>query len=257
MTFTPGTFTPSPGRGPLPRMLAAQVRTESVLALRQAEQLLLTMIIPLVVLVGLSLLPGVIALPEPRVASVLAGVLALAVMSTAFTSQAISLGFDRRYGVLRRLGASGVPRWAVVGGRVGGMGVVVGLQLVVLGAVAIGLGWRPGAGAVGWALLLVLLGTAAFGALGVLLGGTLRADVVLGVANLVWFVLLLAGGVLVPAASLPGPLGAVVTLLPSGALAEGLRAALAGGTPRLTQLVVLVAWAVLAGTLAARSVRWR
>lgn len=255
--FPPGTFTPSPGRGSLTRMLAAQVRTESVLALRQAEQLLLTMIIPLVVLVGLTLLPDVIALPEPRVATVLGGVLALAVMSTAFTSQAISLGFDRRYGVLRRLGASGVPRWAVVGGRVGGMGVVVLLQLVVFGVVALVLGWRPDAVAVAWALLLVVLGTAAFGALGVLLGGTLRADVVLGVANLVWFVLLLAGGVLVPAASLPGPLGAVVGLLPSGALAEGLRSALTGGAPAPAQVVVLAVWAAVAGTVAARCVRWR
>ena len=256
-TFPPGTFTPAPGRGALPRVLAAQIRTESVLALRQGEQALLTMIIPLVVLVGLTLLPDVVALPEPRVATVLGSVLALAVMSTAFTSQAISLGFDRRYGVLRRLGASGVPRWAVVGGRVGGIGVVVVLQLVVFGVVALALGWRPGAADVGWALLLVLLGTAAFGSLGVLLGGTLRADVVLAVANLVWFVLLLAGGVLVPVGALPGALGAVVALLPSGALAEGLRAAMRGDAPTATQVLVLVVWAAAASAVAARTVRWR
>lgn len=255
--FAPGTFRPSPGRGPLGRMLAVQVRTETVLALRQAEQALLTLVIPLVVLVGLTVVVGVVPLPEPRVAAVLGTVLALGVMSTAFTSQAISLGFDRRYGVLRRLGATGVPRWLVVAGRLGGMGAVVGLQLVVLGVVAALLGWRPGPADVGWALVLVLAGTAAFGALGLLLGGTLRAELVLGVANLVWFALLLAGGVVVPAASLPGPMAVVVALLPSGALAEGLRTALLGGAPSPVHLVVLVAWAAVAGVAAARAVRWR
>ncbi len=38
------------------------------------------------------------------------GVLALAVMSTAFTSLAIATGFERRYGVIKRLGASPLPR---------------------------------------------------------------------------------------------------------------------------------------------------
>jgi ABC-2 type transport system permease protein len=253
--FEAGTFTPAPGRGPLGRMLATQVSLETRLALRQGEQVLLTLVIPLALLVGLALL-RVVPLPEPRVTSVLGTVLALAVMSTAFTSQAISLGFDRRYGVLRRLAATAVPRWLIVLGRLGGMATVVVVQLVVLAGVALLLGWRPGTGSLGWVLLLVLLGTAAFGAAGVLLGGTLRAELVLAVANIVWFVLLFAGGVLVPVAALPGPLAAVVMLLPSGALAEGLRTALLGGTPTLGQVLVLLAWAVVAGGIASRTVRW-
>jgi len=253
--FPPGTFRPRPGRGSLGRVLAVQVRTETALALRQGEQVLLTLIIPLALLVGLALLRFV-PLPEPRITAALGTVLALGVMSTAFTSQAISLGFDRRYGVLRRLGATPIPRWSIVLGRLGGMAAVVVVQVVVLGVVALLLGWRPGAGELGWALLLVVLGTAAFGAVGVLLGGTLRADVVLAVANIVWFVLLFAGGVLVPASSLPGPLAVVVQALPSGALAEGLRTALLGGTPSPVHLLVLLAWAIVAGAVAARSVRW-
>jgi ABC-2 type transport system permease protein len=252
--FAAGTFSPAPGRGPLGRMLATQVGLETRLALRQGEQVLLTLIIPLALLVGLALL-RVVPLPEPRVTSALGTVLALAIMSTAFTSQAISLGFDRRYGVLRRLAATAVPRWLIVLGRLGGMGAVVLVQLVVLGVVAVALGWRPG-GALGWVLLLLVLGTAAFGAVGVLLGGTLRAELVLAVANIVWFVLLFAGGVLVPASALPGPLAAVVVLLPSGALAEGLRATLLGGGPTTGQIVVLLVWAVVGGAIATRTVRW-
>lgn len=254
--FAPGTFRPSPGRGPLGRMLATQIRLETRLALRQGEQVLLTLIIPLALLVGLALL-AVVPLPEPRVTSALATVLALGVMSTAFTSQAISLGFDRRYGVLRRLAATPVPRWLVVLGRLGGMAAVVVVQLVVLGLVALLLSWRPDAGPLGWTLLLVVLGTAAFGATGVLLGGTLRAELVLAVANIVWFVLLFAGGVLVPADQLPAALAVVVGLLPSGALADGLRDVLLGGSPTAGQIVVLLVWAVVAGGIAVRTVRWR
>ncbi|TQM04007.1 ABC transporter permease [Pseudonocardia kunmingensis] len=256
-TFPEGTFTPRPGPGAPLRMLAAQSGTELRLALRHGEQVLLTLLIPVVLLVGLTLLT-VVPLPEPRVAAVAPGVLALAVMSTAFTGQAISLGFDRRYGVLRRLAATALPRWLLVAGRLTAVLGVVAVQVVVLGAIAAALGWRPAAAGVGWGLLLVLLGCAAFGALGILLGGSLRAEVTLAVANLVWFVLLLAGGIVVPLAQLPGPLATVGALLPSGALAEGLRATLAtGGPPSGASVLVLLGWTLVATAVAVRTVRLR
>ncbi|MGD9985325.1 ABC transporter permease [Pseudonocardia sp.] len=235
-------------------MLAAQSALELRLALRNGEQVLLTLLIPIVLLIGLTLV-DVIDLPEPRVDSVFASVLALAVMSTAFTGQAIAFGFDRRYGVVRRLAATALPRWLLVAGRlVAVLGTVV-VQVVVLGLIALALGWRPGGGVV-TALLLVLLGCAAFGALGLLLGGTLRAEIVLALANVVWFVLLLGGGIVVPLATLPSGLAAVAALLPSGALAEGLRIALAAGDGSLVQpVLVLVAWAVVGGVAASRLVR--
>ncbi|ODT99216.1 MAG: multidrug ABC transporter permease [Pseudonocardia sp. SCN 72-86] len=252
--FAPGTFSPRPGRGDLGRMLGAQSALELKLALRNGEQVLLTLLIPIVLLVGLSLV-DVIDLPEPRVDSVFASVLALAVMSTAFTGQAIAFGFDRRYGVVRRLAATALPRWLLVAGRlVAVLGTVV-VQVVVLGLIALVLGWRPGGG-VATALLLVLLGCAAFGALGLLLGGTLRAEIVLALANVVWFVLLLGGGIVVPLSTLPSGLAAVAALLPSGALAEGLRIALSGADGSLLQpVLVLVAWAVVGGVAASRLVR--
>jgi ABC-2 type transport system permease protein len=256
-SFPEGTFTPRPGPGSPLRMLAAQSGTELRLALRHGEQVLLTMLIPVVLLVGLTLL-AVVPLPEPRVAAVAPGVLALAVMSTAFTGQAISLGFDRRYGVLRRLAATALPRWLLVAGRLTAVLGVVAVQVVVLGAIAVALGWRPAASGLGWGLLLVLLGCAAFGALGILLGGSLRAEVTLAVANLVWFVLLLAGGIVVPLAQLPAPMAAIAALLPSGALAEGLRTTLsAGEAPSGAAVLVLIAWTVVATAVAVRTVRLR
>lgn len=255
--FPTGTFTPRPGAGSPLSMLAAQSATELRLALRHGEQVLLTVLIPIVLLVGLTLL-SVVPLPEPRIATVTPGVLALAVMSTAFTGQAIALGFDRRYGVVRRLAATALPRWLLVAGRlVAVLGVVV-VQIVLLGAIAAALGWRPEPAGVGWGLLLVLLGCAAFAALGILLGGSLRAEITLAVANLVWFVLLLAGGIVIPLAQLPGPLAAVAACLPSGALAEGLRGTLTtGAPPTAAAVLVLLAWTAAATALAVRTVRLR
>jgi ABC-2 type transport system permease protein len=255
--FPPGTFTPHPGPGSHARMLAAQSGTELRLALRHGEQVLLTLVVPVILLVGLTLL-DVVPLPAPRVAAVTPSVLALAVLSTAFTSQAITLGFDRRYGVIRRLAATALPRWLLVAGRLAAALATVALQVVVLGVLAVVLGWRPPGAGLAWAVLLVLLGCAAFGALGILLGGTLRAEVVLAVANAVWFVLLLAGGIVVPLDRLPGPVAAVAGLLPSGALAEGLRTTLtAGAAPGMTPVLVLLAWTVAATAVAVRTVKLR
>jgi len=166
------------------------------------------------------------------------------------------LGFDRRYGVLKRLAATALPRWLLVAGRVSAALAVVVVQLVLLGAVAAGLGWRPAVSGVGWAVLLVLLGTLAFGALGVLLGGALRAEIVLAVANVVWFVLLLAGGIALPPAMLPPGLAELAGVLPSGALAEGLRSALVDGTaPGWQPLATLLAWGAAAVLVSARTTR--
>ena len=137
------------------------------------------------------------------------------------------------------------------------LGVVV-VQMVVLAAIALALGWRPAVDGLGWALLLVLLGCAAFGALGILVGGTLRAEVTLAVANLIWLVLVLVGGIVVPVDEMPRTLAAVAQWLPTAALADGLRTTLAtGAAPTGQQVLVLVAWAAVAAAAAVRLVRWR
>lgn len=254
-TFPPGTFTPAPGRGRVGRMLAVHARTEAMLTLRNSEQVLLTLLIPVALLVGLTFV-DVFDLPEPRVDSVAPRVFALAVMSSAFTGQAIALGFDRRYGVLKRLAATALPRWLLVGGRAVAGLVVVAVQLVVLGVIAAVLGWSPTLAGLAWTLLLAILGTLSFGALGVLLGGALKAEVVLALANIVWFVLLLAGGIIVPPASMPGVLGDLVTLLPSGALTDGMHTALVdGGVPSWPVFAVLIGWGVVATLVATRTTK--
>jgi len=253
--FAPGTFAPDPRPAPPLRMLVAQGRLELLLLLRNGEQLLLTMLIPITLLLGLSLLP-IVDLPEPRVSSVVPGVMALAVMSTAFTGQAIAVGFDRRYGALKRLGATPLPRWGILGGKGAAVLIVVTMQAAVLGGIGLAIGWRPSIPGLFIGAVVLALGTVAFGALGLLLGGWLRAEIVLALANVIWFLLLGLGGIVVPLDRLPAGMAQLARLLPSGALTEALRAATMRTTVDLAALAVLAVWGLLAGLAATRTFRF-
>jgi ABC-2 type transport system permease protein len=240
-------------------MVAAQVRMESRLMLRNGEQLLLAVVIPVLVLVGMVRGAGRLGLDydHPVVDVVTPGVLALAVLSTSFTSLAIATAFERRYGVLKRLGASPLPRAGLLAGKVGALLLVEVLQLLVLSVVGLLLGWDPVASlaaAVG-AVLAVLLGTAAFASLGLLMAGSLRAEATLAGANLV-YLLLLAGGAVVLPASAYGGFGDVAQWLPSGALGEAMRDAFLDGAIAWRDLAVLLGWALVGSFATARTFSW-
>jgi ABC-2 type transport system permease protein len=184
------------------------------------------------------------------------GVLALAVLSTAFTSLAISTGFERRYHVIKRLGASPLPRSGLLLGKVGALLVVEAAQLVVIGVVGVLLGWEPELpGGLAPALVAVLLGTFAFAGLGLFVAGVLRAEATLAAANLVYLLLLAGGAVVIPAASY-GALGEVAVWLPSGALGEAMRDALGSGVVGLREVGVLLVWGLAGTALTARTFRW-
>ncbi len=253
------TFTPTPGTRSFGQLVWAHATMESRLLLRNGEQLVLALVIPLLLLIGGAESGGVVDLGAGRRIDVLTpGVLALAVLSTSFTSLAIATGFERRYGVLKRLGASPLPRSGLLLGKVVSLLVVEVGQLVVISAAGLTLGWQPrgGPSAVLYAVLLVVLGTLAFAALGLLMAGSLRAEATLAGANLVYVVLLVAGAVVIPLSTYPEPLQRVVAVLPSGALAEGLREVFAGDGLGALRLLVLVAWGVVAAALTVRTFRW-
>lgn len=258
-----GTTTPrAPQRqqaAPARRRVLAQTAFETRAVLRNGEQLLLTLVLPVLLLVGL-VRTTVLELPTaglPRVALVAPGVLALAVMTTSFTSQAIATAFDRRNGVLRLLATTPLGRGGLLAGKILAVLAVEVVQVVVIGGTALALGWRPEPAGIFPAVLAALLGTAAFTSLALLLAGTLRAEGVLAVANLLLVLLVVAGGVLVPAEVLPGALAQVAPLLPSGALGDAMRAALAHGTVDTTAFAVLAGWTVVLGAAAARWFRWQ
>lgn len=241
---------------PLHRRILLQGKYEAITMLRNGEQLILAIVLPLLALVGLTVTPLLDGLGGTRVDVAVPGILALCAMSTAFTGQGISTGFDRRYGVLRFLSTTPLGRAGLIAGKILAVLAVLALQVLVVGAVAFALGWQPTTA--GWvpALALLVLGAAAFTALGLLVAGTVRPEATLAITNLLWILLGALGGIVIPAERLPAPAGEVVHFLPSGALGEALRDAFLAGTLNGGASLVLLLWTVLAGAAAIRWFKW-
>ena len=249
-------LSPAPGAAPARRRLTSQMRLELALLLRNGEQLLLTVVIPTVVLLLFVKLP-IVDIKGSRADFVVPGVLALAVLSTAFTGQAIATGFERRYGVLGRLGSTPLTRLELLAAKTIAILAVEALQVALLVAVGYALGWAPHGSPV-TVIALLVLGTVTFSALGLLLAGTLRAEATLAAANLLYLLLLGLGGVVVPLSDFGDGARHVLGLLPISALTDGLRSVLrgGGGVP-LHDWITLIVWGLGGGAIAARTFRWR
>ncbi|MEU0585124.1 ABC transporter permease [Streptomyces sp. NPDC006132] len=251
-----GMYTPKPGAAPLPRMIAAQAALETKMLLRNGEQLLLTVVIPTLLLVLFSTVDIVDTGSGKAVDFLAPGILALAVMSTAFTGQAIATGFERRYGVLKRLASSPLPRWGLMTAKTLSVLVTEVLQVILLTVIAFSLGWSPQGNPFA-VLLLLVLGTAAFSGLGLLMAGTLKAEATLAAANLVFLLLLVGGGVVVPLDKFPAGAQDVLGLLPIAALSDGLRDVLQHGAGMpWGDLGILAGWAVAGLAAAGKFFRW-
>ena len=238
------------GRAPAPRAVAAHAKVELVQLLRSGESLLVTFGLPLSLLVFLALAD---ILP---VAFLVPGTLAISVMAAGLVSLAIATGFERKYGVLKLLSVAPLPPGGLVAGKAAALLALLALQAILTVSVGAALGWRFG-GSVVAALLALLLGGVAFGAIGLLLAGTLRAEGTLAAANGLFVVLVAVSGIAYPLERGPDGLAAIARVLPSGALGAALRAALdAPGTFAVGALLVLLAWAVVAVVAAARWARW-
>ena len=237
--------------------VAAQTAAEVRMTLRRGESLLLTLGIPVLLLVFFSLVDVLPTGTNDPVDFLAPGVLALAVMSAAMVGLAISTGFERQYGVLKRLGTTPLGRGNLLIAKIGAILLVEIVQFAVLIAVGFALGWRPAASGMAPGLVAVLLGTAAFAGLGMCMAGRWKAELVLAGANGLYLVLLLVSGMMIPLSKLPGPLRAIARLLPSAALAELLHGTLTtGASVPARAWVVLIVWSIGAPALAARLFRW-
>ncbi len=246
----------SVGRPAFWRMVLAQTRVELLLTLRRGESVLVTLVIPLLLLAFFGAVDVLPAGAGDRVGFLVPGILALAVMSTSMVSLGIATAFERHYRVLKRLGGSPLPRAGLVLAKLLGVLAIQALQVALLAAVAaLGFGWRPG-GEPLLAIVALLLGTCAFGGLGLWMAGALRAEATLAAANGLYVVLLLLGGLVFPLDRLPAPIAALAGFLPAASLADTLRSSLGGGGAAGGAWATLAAWAVLAPLAAARWFRW-
>ena len=234
------------------RALLAQVRVELLLTLRRGESLLITIVVPVVLLVFF----GAVASTPPDF--LVPGLLALAVMSTSMVSLGIATAYERYYGALKRLLGSPLPRTSLIAAKTLSVLVIELLQVVMLAAIArLMFGWSP-TGSVPAALAVLMLGSAAFAGLGLLMAGSLRAEATLAVANGLYLVFLLLGGFILPLERLPGVVGAAAHALPAAALTDATRAALGSegsAQDALGPLALLAVWAVL--TMGAAALTFR
>ena len=244
---------------PWTRMVGAQSAMELRLTARRYENLFVMLVIPPALLAFFGAVPVLSTGADRPVDFLLPGVLALAVISTAFVNLGIATGFERGYGVLKRLGGSPLPRSALIAAKLAAVAVLEIVQVILLvGIAAVAFGWGPGPGAAPLvAAGALVVGTVAFAGLGLLFAGTLRPEATLAAANGLFLLFLLLGGVVLPLSHLPGPVETVSRLLPAAALSDLLRAGLAGGGGEpVGPFAVLIAWAAGAVLLATRWFRW-
>lgn len=237
--------------------LFSQLRMELAVIARNGEQLLVVIGIPTTLLLFFSNIDVLRSSEQNNVDFLLPGILALAVMSTAMVSLGIATGFERSYEVLKRLGATplGIPRLVLA--KSCAVGVVEAMQCSVLLTIGLTLGWSPTDTSWGQCLIALILGTLAFAGLGLLMAGTLKAELNLAAQNAVYLIMLLVGGVVIPITSLPSPLRTVGSGLPSGALTDVLREALSNsGSHPQSSWIILSVWALFAPLLASRWFRW-
>lgn len=238
--------------------VAAQARVETLLTLRRGESLLVTLGIPAGVLVFFGTTELVDTGFDDPLDFLVPGVLALAVMSTAMVSLGIATGFERRYGVLKRLGPTPLGRGALLVAKTLTVVVLEVIQAAVLVATGVAMGWSPDGGAPGLlaAAAVMATGTVAFAGLGLLMAGRLRAEATLALANGFYLLLLLLGGMAFPLERLPGALETLARALPAAPLAECLRGPLTGTGVPGGEFAVLTAWAVASPLAAARLFTW-
>ena len=237
------------------RAVAAQARVELLLTLRRGESLVVSLAIPVGILVFFTKVDVAQTSLRDPVQFLVPGTLALAVMSTAMVSLGIATGYERRYGVLKRLGSPPLSRAGLLAAKTMSVLALEVVQAVVLLAVGAALGWQN-RGSIAAAVGLLLVGTVAFAGIGMFFAGVLRAEANLAVANGLFLLLLFLGGMAYPLSRLPAYLEAVARALPAAALSDTVRQALSAGPISIGALVTLVAWAIGAPLIAARTFRW-
>jgi len=239
------------------RQILTQTQFELLLTLRRGENVLITLIVPVILLIFFTSLNIAPAVNGHAINFLLPGILALAVMAAGMVNLGIATAYERYYGVLKRLGASPLPRSGLIIAKVISILVLEVVQVILVVGVAAALyGWQP-AGSPMLAILVMALGTITFAAIGLAMAGALRAEITLAGANALFLLFVLLGGGILPLSHLPAPVAAIAQFLPAAAFTQALQATMSNGTafPGFA-LIVLAVWAVAVLILAIRTFQW-
>ncbi len=241
----------------LTRQIAVQTRYELLLTSRRGENVLVTLIIPVVLLIFFMSINVIPSINGSAINFLLPGILAVAIMAAGMVNLGIATAYERYYGVLKRLGSSPLPRSGLIIAKVISILILEAVQVILLAGVAVLFyGWRP-AGSPLLALLTIALGTVTFAALGLAMAGALRAEMTLAGANALFLIFIMLGGGILPLSHLPASLAELAQLLPAAALTQTLQATMTNGTAFPTfSLIVLVVWAVVILLIAIRTFKW-
>lgn len=237
-------------------LVLVQLRTELRILLRNGEQLLLILGIPVFLLVFFG---SVDVLPTGDGAPIdflVPGIIAVAVMSTSMVSLGISTGFQRSYGVFTRLGLTPLGSTRLIAAKSLAIAVVEILQISLIIGVGMAMGWRADASGLAAVVAGVVGGTLAFSGIGLFLAGRLRAEVNLATQNGLYLVLLLTSGMIIDTDSMPSIVDSTSKWLPARSLADVIRFHARGDVAEAQAWLTLLVWAFVAPLVAARAFRW-
>lgn len=189
------------------------------------------------------------------------GLAVFAMVTAAYTNLAISTSFDRDEGILKRIIGTPMPGWAYLTGKIGaavgiGLASVVIMLAVGVAAFDVEVVWTR----IPMAILVLVVGAAAFAALGMAVTGAApNGQAAPVIANATILPLALVSGIFFPLDSAPGWLRAVSGVLPLRpfvvAFSDQWNPAVDPGFP-LSDLLMLLAWGAVGMLVAIRTFGW-
>ncbi len=238
------------------QQIAQQTRFELLLTARRGENVLVTLIIPVLLFVFFASLNLAPSQNGSSANFLLPGILAIAIMAAGMVNLGIATAYERYYGVLKRLGSSPLSRSGLISAKIVSILILELVQVLLLvGAAVAFYGWRP-MGSLGLTLLAIVLGTITFAGLGLAMAGALRAEMTLAGANALFLVFILLGGGILPLDRLPAPIAAISQILPETALTQALQQTMGSGGFPGGAFLTLAVWAVIVLAVATRTFKW-
>lgn len=246
-------------------VLARQVRHELMTLLRTPLTMILSVGFPLVFFVLLAALIGNAIVDEStgvRLVQFLAPALAsFGVIMATFSFLATGLSEARASGVLKRQTGTPLPRWALIGGRIGAA-VILGLISVslVLAVGVVGYDLQLPARSIPVIIVTLLLASFAFAALGIALALVLPTPpMVVAVTNGIAIVLAFISGVFIVGGTTPDWMNAIAWAFPLKHLvtlfSDALNPYLSGSGFQWDHLAAIALWGVGGSVVALRALR--